>query len=320
MEPYSFSSPPVPGAAPAPRIAHKKLVAIALITGAIASLVSAYILWGGRIMNPLPSIGTPDTLLLSPSTLPLFPAALLDARSQQLTPLSVEGQGEAAVVGYAKGEGREIFLLTQEEGITNVFARDPENPTRGLEQLTLSDTLKLGLSHDPASGLVTFASFEDGSATGTVMALWQGTTTEIALAEGRNPVALKGGTHVVYEREGMLYAVELGSRNEFPLLTVPIGGSYAVDGQSLRAVLYDRATRSLQFFSLESRIAASAERSIPSPIAATGVRLAFGDGKLALVVASEEGLFVLQDAKAGTTRLVPNSKQYRDALLSAFER
>jgi hypothetical protein len=254
-------------------------------------------------------------VLLVPQSTPLFPAAVLNLKTRAVSELKVPGQGEATVIGFAKGGDRNYYLIASGDGTSQVFARDTNSADAGLMQLTTIPSLKLGLSADSVSGTVAFTSYEDGVATGTIMALMRATTTPIALGAGKNPTVLSGGLLIVYERDGTLYAANPPQPNDAPILRIPEGGSYAIDGRSLRVVLHDPATRSLQFFRLREFGGASAEYTTPAPSAAPNLLLALHDRSIATLVAGSEGLFTLTNSKKGTLTLIPGSAVYLNAVL-----
>lgn len=287
------------------------LLRTALITGAVASVVSLVLMYSDFEF----SLKKASTLLLTPAGTPLFAASYIDLNTDMITPVSVEGQGTAMVIDVAPGKERDFYLIAQDGEVTNVFAVDRDYPERGLQQITNTQTLKTALSHDPASGAIVFSSFDTNTESSTIFALWEGTTTPTLLAEGSNPVLLSGGSHVVYEREAQLFVVSTGGRTSSELLTIPQDGSYAVDGQGLRAALYDPASGNITQYDLKNFITANAITSEKVTIRGP-VRLILQNEDVSYVLLSEQGIFIPSRQEQNKTRLIPDTARFSNALIS----
>ncbi|MEK7602489.1 MAG: hypothetical protein AAB472_03325 [Patescibacteria group bacterium] len=236
-----------------PRHWNKKIWA--LVFGAIATVVVLtmfFLEWkSGRLHFSEP------TILLSPSEAPLFQALTINLGGKTTSPILVEGLGTAVVTDMAPNKQRNYYLIANQSLTeSNLYSSDSHNPQAGLSQRTFSHTTKFSLSYDPQSGAVAYVS-KKGSEPGVITLLLQGTTTEKLLGEGSNPEFLKGGFFVTYQKGNEVLSVNVHTKETHTLFTIPEGGTYAVDGEGLRAVVYDPTTRTLQYFSLEGMTSAS---------------------------------------------------------------
>lgn len=233
-----------------------------ILLGGLAVIVIAALAYAGYHYWQGDRYASSDArVLLQAPGLPFVPAQVVDTRARSLTPLTVEGQGTAAIVGAAFGEHRSYYLLTSDGKESNLYTPNAENPAAGLVQKTFSSTAKSNLSYDELSGTLAYEAAAGAGSAGTIVVWTEETNEERSLGAGTNPTALRGGFFVVYQRGGELLIVNLETNESRVLLTIPEGTSYAVDGQGVRMVMYKPDTSAFQYFSLEDGMLAD----LPSP-------------------------------------------------------
>lgn len=234
-----------------------KIQRIVLISGALATLVVGimYVLDFKNQQGRGLASGT--YLLLTSPVNPFTPAMRVDLKKKTATPASVEGIGTAVLTDVVGTEEKSIYLIANGALTeTNIYNADAHNRKAGLSQRTFSHTVKSSLSYDAQSDSLTYVGAK-GKEPGVVTVLAQGTTSEKTYGVGTNPTLLKGGFFLVYQKDDKLFSVNVQTKKEYPLISLPEQGSYVVDGEEMRVVVYDPQTRTLQYFSLAGMTSAS---------------------------------------------------------------
>ncbi len=291
-----------------------RILYIALAMGLIASLVIAAGWYIQRNGNTLLG-GTPDLLLTSDGT-PLLAAMTVDTKSRTLKPLTVEGLGEAVIVDYAKGNDSEYYLVSG-DGLktSNLYVSERASKDGGLQQITVSASVKYGLSFDAQSNIAAYEVVQEDES--SVITIWQlGTTTERTLIAGNNPVVLEGGMFLTYDDGEKLYSIEIGTGESHELLTLPKYASYAVDAKKKQVVVFDPVRKEYQYFSLANPIGASYERMVSSDSGSQGRLLALSKDTITEVRLSENGLVLV--VGGGEPITIADSLAYRGGRITNF--
>jgi|CXWL01.1.fsa_nt_gi hypothetical protein len=292
---------------------RNKKVFLVIVFGALATFITLTLLyrtfWHTGLQGSEISV-----VVVTPTGLPLFKAVALDIRTKKIVPIEVEGIGTAMLIDVVRTEKRSYYLIAN-QSLTeaNLYSSERANPKAGLSQKTFSRSAKYSLSYDEQSNSVAYVS-RKGSGPGVVTVLSQGTTTEKSLGEGSNPVLLKGGFFVVYQKEDSLVSVNISTAKEYPILNLPKGSSYAIDTETLRAVLYEPTTNSYQYFSLEGMVAASyvSSQKIEGPTIAR--KVALSGEVLVDAFAVDNGLVFT--INAGKQSIVPVDALYSNSHLT----
>ena len=242
----------------------------------------------------------------------MFPAALLDIDTLEITPVSVEGQGAATILDIKKGNEKDYYLITSDFKTSNVYSVDKKNPKAGLQQVTHSPTLKLDLAVEPQTGEIAFTSHPTTATTSYISLLRSGTTTEETVGEGSTPSILKDGTFLVYEHNGHLVSRQIGVLHTFTLLDIPKQGTFALDPITETVALNDPRVQQLQHFSLEKHTYASAISTEKTDMAEEERLLVFV-GKHALQLYSTTAGLALERSGKKERETIKNSTAYRSA-------
>lgn len=232
-------------------------------------------------------------IILTSSQAPLIQAMEISIKNKTATPIIVEGLGSATLTDIAVSKDKNIYLIANTAGSeSNIYTADTHNTKAGLSQRTFSHSAKFSLSYDAQSDSVAYISVK-GKDAGVVTVLTQATSTEKTYGVGANPTLLKGGFFVVYQKGADIVSANIQTKEIHTLFSVPVGGAYAIDGEGMRAVVYDPQTRTLQHFSLEGMMSASfISFKKEEGIAIQGRVLGISGDSLASLIQAEEGVSI----------------------------
>lgn len=219
------------------------LLPLALASGALAVIVLGALVWKGGFLGER---GGFAAVMLSPDTYP--PHAVQIANGKGIRPLAIEGQGTATLYDEERTEKHAYYLMSGPgANQSTLYRQDLANLSAGFEQMTSSETLKLELSMHEVGGVATYTIQADRGAP-HVAVLDIASKSERDLGEGEHPIVLADGTTVLFERNGMLLTVDLGTGKEHEVLRVGNEAVYAVDTSASQFAVYDRTENLVRLY------------------------------------------------------------------------
>ena len=233
-------------------------------------------------------IGIGNVLEISPIAQSFQVAQILNTKTGALTNVKAVGQGLASVLSFGKQENstEAYYILDLSKGTSNLFKQDTKKPETGLFQLTFSNTHKYDLSYDAVSGSATYVVQVDKK-TDHIFFYSPISKKEIDLGQGTEPTILNGGFFVVFRDGKNIVSENVTNQKRYTLLNIDAGAPFAVDQIAATIALYIPQVKSVQYFSIATKVSGSYQKSIK--LNSTPVALVFAGSKLLYVTAIPQG-------------------------------